>query len=413
MSAQIDIVLLDGGDNVAPSSGASPAEMPSRTVYPSESASGSRGGSSASRTVGGDDARKKKDEPSAFAAGADLAAAISRALGGVALVDTALKLRDSFQKVYDSVMKFDGAVNGAAESKSAPSGSTSVTPEQTTSRTKSPADDFIEGEFEIVRPATSEAPTSERGLSTVLRKPAESVGQTIATRTVQSGISTELAAARTVASGAGAAQAGAGAARGLAAVASAAGPLAVAIGAAAVAAGAGAAALKSAFDAINNATQEAANYSGEVATALSMTEVRRELAGIQRADKIGPELARFENMRAKLEDKGQELWTEILAVLVKLANAAEPIFDVVGNGIDVLTASAELTNAQLATVIDFFDGGDFDFAKHAEALTAAAGKQTRAVQDLLTFQKEQELEEEGDRFMNQFLAQFGPVGQQI
>lgn len=160
MAASVSIVLVDGGDDVADqANGAAPGAMPSRPVAPSESRPASPGSGSAAN----------KDKSTTDAATA-LASAISKALGGVALVDAAIRLKQAFDDIYKAVTNLDTAINreqddgsGVAEGTGAKSKrKTAVEP---AARAKADDEDVIDGEFSFTPNKQADEPNViERGL---------------------------------------------------------------------------------------------------------------------------------------------------------------------------------------------------------------------------------------------------------
>lgn len=121
-------------------------------------------------------------------------------------------------------------------------------------------------------------------------------------------------------------------------VAAVGGPIGLAV--AAVAAGLGVAAIAAVkfSQVVESQTNKLAGFSAPLSAAQAETDIRRELALMRRAQRIGPELAAAERLRSKFEDAMTDLGTEILGVLLKLLEAATPFIEV---GIKVLTIFAD------------------------------------------------------------------------
>ncbi len=141
----------------------------------------------------------------------------------------------------------------------------------------------------------------------------------------------------------------AGAASGAAGAVAAAGG-AVGIAVAAVAAGFAVAAIaaKKFAQVIESQTNKLAGFSAPLSAAQAQTEISRELALMRRAQRIGPELAAAERLRSKFETAMTDLGTEILGVLLKLLEAAEPFIEV---AIKVLTIFADFLERFGDTII--------------------------------------------------------------
>lgn len=413
MSASIDIVLIDGGNDVS-SSFASPGAAPSRTTSPATDYHAREARENSTRQQG-----REKKETSAAESVKTIASVIAKAMGAGALFDSAMKLNKAFRDVYESVLNLDRHLNkpitadraGPTTVESSPDRAAKPTAKARASRKAEPADDFIEGEFEYAsRKESAPGPASaERGLT---------VPKAVDAMTSRSQVATKVVAGEIEGSGgalaargaAGAASGGAQAARGLAAVASAAGPLAIGLGVVTVAVAAGAIALKALFDTLSNEVKRLENVSADVNVAASMTEVRREMADLRRAEKIGPDLARFENVRSKLEDKTADLWTEVLKVLLKIFEVIEPAIEVVTDGIGVVTAGMEGVNVDLEIISDTLTGNFADMPQNFRDKTDAQNKLLKAIATLLTDQKDEPADAE-DPFMNAFLANFAGGGQ--
>ena len=118
-------------------------------------------------------------------------------------------------------------------------------------------------------------------------------------------------------------------------VASAAGPVGLAIGAVA---GFGIA-IKSAvgrlIGALDRQSELLADYSPEVAEARFQSEMRRENALRRRAEEIGPQLARFEKARSRMQDRLFDIQTQVQEILLELWEGLEPFLT---KCIDILEA---------------------------------------------------------------------------
>lgn len=113
----------------------------------------------------------------------------------------------------------------------------------------------------------------------------------------------------------GSATAGVGA---VARLASAAGPAGIALGAVALGAGATVYGLKRFVDNLHEQAQRLSSLSGPLAGATARSEVREMLAEMRRAEKIGPELARFEDARSRVENAIYDLMTQFWELALKV-----------------------------------------------------------------------------------------------
>ncbi len=121
-------------------------------------------------------------------------------------------------------------------------------------------------------------------------------------------------------------------------VAAVGGPVGIAVAAVAAGFGIAAIAARKFAQVVESQTNKLAGFSAPLSAAQAQTEIRRELALMRRAQRIGPELAAAENLRSKFETAITDLGTEILAVLLKLLEAATPFIEV---GIKVMTIFAD------------------------------------------------------------------------
>ncbi len=135
------------------------------------------------------------------------------------------------------------------------------------------------------------------------------------------------------------------------AVAAGAGGLTAIAGPVGIAATAIAAALTTAVVAVRSFTRamqsqvtELAAVSPEVALAAAATDIRRLMTQLRRGREIGPQVAAFERSRAQFEEQIADLNTQILKVMLRLADVGLPILEVVGAGVEKLTELIE--NAQ-------------------------------------------------------------------
>jgi len=158
------------------------------------------------------------------------------------------------------------------------------------------------------------------------------------------------AGAATEAAAGGAAIGAAEAAAGLGAVAAAAAPVAIAL----VGFGAGIAAtvitVKILMDAVESLASELEDLSPQIASVRAQAEVTMELARLDRANRIGGELAGLETANNRLNESMYELQTKIYEIVLKGAPALEMLVDglnVIIRGIDVGIASVNNGVAQL------------------------------------------------------------------
>lgn len=124
---------------------------------------------------------------------------------------------------------------------------------------------------------------------------------------------------------AGAAGSASGAAAGVMRLAAAAGPAAVAVGGLGLAAGIAVSHVKNFASIMNEQVERLQGMSGAVATAVANNQVKSILQDLNRAQRVGPQLARFEDTRGKFEQVQHEAWTAILEILLKMYDLFEPV----------------------------------------------------------------------------------------
>jgi len=120
-------------------------------------------------------------------------------------------------------------------------------------------------------------------------------------------------------------------------------------------------------DTLSLQVEKLEGYSPDVSAATAETELRRERAMFDRAERIGPDLAEFERSRGKMEERLEKLLTEILNWAIGMWQVLEPfvskmvsILEAILAGIGVLIELAK----QIIDTLDTFDitgiKGSFD-----------------------------------------------------
>ncbi len=211
------------------------------------------------------------------------------------------------------------------------------------------------------------------------------------------------AASGTAAAGASAAggAAGATAAGGaLATVAAVAAPVAVAV----AAIGTLAVATKALGDTFTGEAAKLRDFSAPLSAVQARREVTTDINLMDRAKRIGPELAQFESAKARLGDAGERFYTQVLELLAKGVPLLEAILNAGTLGVETLS----LINASAQV----FVAAGTPFNKEDDRL--AAGEYIQALVKVLNARKElfgeggddrDTLQEEYDAFMNIALDQ--------
>ena len=157
-----------------------------------------------------------------------------------------------------------------------------------------------------------------------------------------SGASGAAGGGAAAAGGAGAAGAGgAGAALGASA---AGGPIGLAVGTVVVGTLAAGAALKKFADNAEAEARRLSRFSGELALATAQSDIRRELADLRRARRIGPAAARFETRRSRLETEFFDLVTEIKASIFQILEQFAPLIELLGTVLEGVTGIVRFLN---------------------------------------------------------------------
>ncbi len=172
------------------------------------------------------------------------------------------------------------------------------------------------------------------------------------------------------------------------------GPLGIAL-AAVTAVGLGAAfAIKKMSNAAEREANRLSGFSGDLAGATAMTEIRREMADIRRASRLGPSLARLENTRSRAEDSLTDLGTELRVAFVDLVNEFQPLIDAGTEGLKMLSDIFKLMN-DLGLTRAFFET-----LLGPLAIMSGMARTIQEIRDLLGLQDDEEIV---DPFTEQFL----------
>lgn len=389
----MEIVLIDGGDNIGATTDMpdAPASMPAgprpNPVSPAPRWKGEPSDSSS-------EPQEVKGPTAAESAGT-LISTIGKLLGGSPLINAAQQLARAFTDINKSIQNI-------ADRSTMPSAT--VSPAAGPSRAPAPGAPAASPQAPQVNPVSGR-PITNVNIQPVSKSP-KGGAMPVAGRPPTA---TPGPAAAPVTGPA--ASSATSAASGMASLAKFAGPAAIAVAGLTAAVAAGAMVMKGVFDVLGGQVKKLENVSADVSVAASMTEVRRELADLRRADSIGPDLARFENMRSKVEDKLSDLGTQGIKILLRLVELFEPMVPHVINGINVLIAAGDLGIATIDKVVAALTVmNQNDDAAAAGAQLAALNRMRVALDALLAGQQQQQ-EDENDPFLAAFLAQFAGGGQ--
>jgi hypothetical protein len=241
--------------------------------------------------------------------------------------------------------------------------------------------------FDRVRPAATAAAKAVAG--TKLGRRVLSAAAPIAKRF---GISIGTAAATTGAASAGAAggaSTGAAAAVGAAAMAN---PIGISVAAVVAAFSGLAIATKALSDVFSSQSELLRRVSPQIEIALSRRQMNTELNQLERANRIGNGLGRFENAKTNLQDQQEKLVTQILQLLIRLEPVITTVVDVTtyaALNIRERLANFELHLAAINQIIASFTPDpqdDIDRKSQSLAAAQALGDVRREMADFLNRQ---------------------------
>jgi hypothetical protein len=151
---------------------------------------------------------------------------------------------------------------------------------------------------------------------------------------------------------------------------------------------------------VKDQAQKLEGYSGAVAMATSESEIRGEMAMMRRAQRIGPDVARFEQLRGKASEKLADVTTEILNQLFEIVNKFEPMISAGVEILGLLPPAIEVVGEAVQVNFDLlmgdFAGAWQDTKEGAEAIK----KLGKAVKDFIDDSKQQDVVQ--DPFIQEF-----------
>lgn len=365
-----------------------------------------REASSGQRTPGPSDRvtgpKKRSDEPiTPLEGGIKAAELIGRALGMGGLVSTVKALADSFSELFRAVNRSTTAHEThakAVQSTTQARGADIVGPKKPTGPEVIDAD----WEFKSPKPGLVPAgpsPTDRMGSrgGALIKAPQPLSARHATTRVETIGVTSGVSAATRAATAAATAGPAAGASAGMAALTAATGPLAVAFATTTAAVIAGGVAVKKLADIMHSEARRLAEISGPLAHATAINEIRSEFADLRRAQRIGPDLARFEERLGRGGEAAAEFQTKVLSSLLKLEEKFGPLTEALIQSVNLankhypaiedgvkqgFAASYPITKAIMDTVLaiaklgraDVEEKEDFDDPFMAAFLGAALAK---------------------------------------
>lgn len=170
--------------------------------------------------------------------------------------------------------------------------------------------------------------------------------------------------------------------------------------------------VKRAFDAIHSEGERLQGYSAELSQAHATSDLRAELADIRRAQRIGPDAARVEDMRSKIMEKVADIGTGIYEKVGELLVKLEPGIDVVINVLGLLADATPSILDKLEAGMQIMSGSPAQIAdalKEDPKEKANRERMEKAVTNWIEG-KEAEKEDLEDPFMIGLMGQFGQAG---
>lgn len=118
-------------------------------------------------------------------------------------------------------------------------------------------------------------------------------------------------------------------------------------------------------DAMVQAADSVERFSPDVSLSRANRMMTTELNMLDRAQRIGPEVSRFEDAKNRISDQGEKLWTSILETLTSFTPVAEKFLEIENAKMSVLRLGVDKVNSglNLLKVIPGFFSKDVDWKK--------------------------------------------------
>lgn len=231
-------------------------------------------------------------------------------------------------------------------------------------------------------PVAASAPAAPQPVTTTSTPPAAPPSVSAPATTAAAAPAVAATAAAPVATGAAPAAAGAAAL----------GP--VAIGALAVtAAFAGTViATRALYNALSEASEGVAAFSAETAAAKGETEIRQQQASINRAARIGPEMADFERTRGRFQERFSNMGTEVLKILLQIWQVIEPFAEKSLSVMEAMVAAAAVLEKLVEMKIDVDTMAFAELKKDTKEMGPLLTKLGKELGEIFTGEKEDPLE---------------------
>lgn len=163
------------------------------------------------------------------------------------------------------------------------------------------------------------------------------------------------------------------------------GGLALKAGAAAAALGLVATVAVKANQSLKGLAEQSAEYSPEVAEATARSEIREMMSEMKRAQRIGPELARFEDARSRFESAMESIGTRLIELGLLIVKPLEPILNALSTIIELMMALGQPIVESLKVIVDVvtlqFGSIPGDLKNLLESITTMPDKLKKAFED--------------------------------
>lgn len=161
------------------------------------------------------------------------------------------------------------------------------------------------------------------------------------------------------------------------------------------------------IDSLNKQVEELSAYSEEVAEATAMSSLRKEMAMMDRAERIGPDLAKYEDIRSRIEQRKMQMETDVYSMWTKFIADLEPVIQIGLNFADLGIAVMNDLFEFMGFVRDLLFNWE-DLPSDLKDMKEAASRTQKAIQGLFDLHKDEQLNHV-DPILDGLLGQFEKV----
>jgi hypothetical protein len=152
----------------------------------------------------------------------------------------------------------------------------------------------------------------------------------------------------------------------------------VALAALPVAVAAAAYGIKRFGDLIVSLGDNVADKSAAMSAARGRQEISTELNMMKRAQQIGPEMSKLIDAQTRFNDVTEEIWTNVLTLLVKIA----PYVEAASDGVTALLSGVNVLSATGGVIAAALTKNPMDDIAAAKNLSGAMGKFNQSIQEV-------------------------------